>query len=301
MAATALMNLPYFGLSAVLYFFAIHALDCMAIKHFISRFASKISHSETWFVRGVSYIIMVLNYHAAQGAFALYFKKTHGAPVAKSLGTLAFISITDVLLLFTSALLAFTLGGTSFTFQGHDLKSLTRILVPTLYGLYFLWVLFWKNVDKPYLVRVKKYKLIGWILKHDIFLIFREAKAKDYLVIFLMRLPITIMVIGSYNLAFSAFNAHITWSAIFLFMPVVMFVGTLPITPAGFGTGQFFVIEFFKNRVSSPFIDGGMSTAESLLLASSLIWGLANQLLKLLFGLFSLTKTKVRLFHKQSI
>jgi len=291
-----LVNVTYFILAAVMYFLSIHALDCFTLKHFISRFSAPISHKESWLVRGVSYFIMVINYHAAQGAFAIYFKKTHKAPIAKTLGTLAFISITDLILVFTSALIAFTISDFEYISGGYDLKSITKIAVPLIYAFYILWILFWRNVDKPYLNRVKQYKAVNWILKHDIFLIFREAQLKDYLIVFLMRLPLIIFVIGGYNLSVYAFSAQIDWGQIFLFMPIVMFITTLPITPAGFGTGQYFTIEFFENTVSSPLIDNGLTTPAALLLASSLVWGIANQIIKLVFGLYSISRTSRELF-----
>ncbi|MBF0107500.1 MAG: flippase-like domain-containing protein [Deltaproteobacteria bacterium] len=290
-------NVSLFVLFAVLYFFVVHILDCLTIKKFISRFSNPISHKECWLVRGVSYIIMIINYHAAQGAFAVYFKKTHGSSIAKTLGTLAFISIMDLILVLTCALVALLFSDVSF--DGPDIRSFILGIAPLFYFGYFLWILFWRNVDKPYMNRIKKYKIAVWFLQHNMFLIFREALFKDYVTLFFYRAPMVLVVIGSYNLAITAFQAHIDWLMFYLYSPIIMSISTLPITPAGLGTGQFLVIAFFKNLIQSPLF-AGLTTPESLLLASSLTWVLANQIIKAFFGTACLLMTSKKLFIDDS-
>jgi len=239
---------------------------------------------------------MIINYHAAQGAFAIYFKKTHNASIAKSLGTLAFISAMDLILVITCAVIAISI--TPITYKGLDIRSLVLKLAPLIYLLYFSWILFWKNVDKPFMNKLKRFKVINWLLKHNVFLIFREAKLKDYITIFLYRLPMIIIIIGSYNFAVFTFQAKIDWVSIYLYNPIIMFVTTLPITPAGLGTGQFLTVEFFKNLVDSPIFTSNLAKPASILFASSLLWGLSNQFIKAIFGIICLTRTSKDLFKE---
>jgi len=294
--ALTLSNIPLFILFALIYFFWIHAFDCYTIKHFISRFSVPITHKESWLVRGVSYLIMVINYHAAQGAFAIYFKKTHKAPLSKTLGTMAFISFADLILIFTSALIA--LSFTNIVYAGFDLRLFVLRLAPLIYIFYGLFILLWKNVDKPFVQKLTRYRFLNWIIKHDLFLIFREAKFKDYLILYLLRIPIVFAVIGAYNLALYTFTAHIDWITLYLYNPIIMFVSTLPITPAGLGTTQFLTIEFFETSISSPLFATAIVAPASLLLASNLLWVLANQVTKTLFGAICLFWTRTDLFKK---
>lgn len=294
--AFAQANIFLFVLYAILYFFLVHTFDCLAIKHFISRFSSPISHKESWLVRGVSYFIMILNYHAAQGAFAIYFKKTHKAPIAKTLGVLGFISVMDLLLVVTSAFVA--LSFSNITYRGFDIRSFVLKLAPLLYICYFLWIAFWRNSEKPFMDKVKKFKLIKWILHHDIFLIFREANLTDYVLIFLYRLPIIILVLGSYKFAVAAFQGELNWLPVYLYNPVILLVSSLPITPSGLGTGQLMTIAFYKDLVTSPLFGASILTPESLLFTSSLAWALANQVVKAIFGMICLTQTSRNLFEE---
>lgn len=135
-------------------------------------------------------------------------------------------------------------------------------------------------------------------MKRGAYWIFREAKLKDYITLLLFRLPLIVIVLGGYNLALMTFHSFVDWASLYLYNPIIMFVGSLPITPAGLGTGQYLAVEFFKKIITSPLLDQGNLTPASLLLTSSLLWGLGNQFLKMLFGLFSLSRTSKDLFKE---
>lgn len=278
-----------------IYFVVVLLVDGYALKHFINRFATPVSFNELFIVRGVTYLMMILNYTAAQGILAVYLKKTHKASIPKTLGTLFFMSLADVLLVFTSALLA--LSYSSVVYQGIDLRSLAFRFVPFLYLGFFLWILFWRNTHSTFVKRAKRYRVVHWILEHDLFLIFRMATAKDYLVLFLMRAPLLFVIIGSFNLSVMAFHSHIDWIWIYLYNPVMMLLTALPLTPGGLGTGQFLTIEFYKNVIQSPLFAQNLSSPQNILFASSLAWGLINQFYKAVFGMLCLTKSSRKFFE----
>lgn len=279
--ALSVMNPGQFLLYGVIYFIAGLWLDCLAIKHFISRFSTPITSRETYLIRGVSFLAMIINYHAAQGAFAIYLKKTHKAKISKTLGALVFITIADLMLVLTCSI--FALPFANLPFEG--LKTQILRFAPILYLGYLVWILFWKNSDKPIFNKLKKLRLINWILQHDLFFIFREANLRDYWLILLFRLPFVLLVIGSFHFGALSFDARIDWLDIYLYNPIVMLIGSLPLTPAGLGSIQLLVIELFKDHVTSLKISSGMITAEHLLFAIGLSWFVFNQILKAIFGL----------------
>lgn len=295
-AALKLADKPRLFGYGFLYFLIVLVADALSLKHFISRFATPITFGELVVVRGATYVLMVVNYAASQGAFAVYLKKTHGAGLSKTAGTVFFINIADILLVFTSALLALTMSPVKF--GGLDLRPYAFTVVPLLYAGLVSWALFWRNIDRPIIARWRRFRIVAWLLEHDVFFVFREATFKDYAVLFLSRAPLLFVVIGSYNLAIMAFQAHVDWFWIYLYNPVVMFLTALPLTPAGLGTGQALSIAFFKNVVTSPLFVIGSTNPENLLFTSSLIWNLTNQIFKATFGAFCLTKTSKNLFKE---
>lgn len=280
--AFTLANPWSFLLYSLSYFLLVWILDCFALKHFISRFSTPVTLREIFFVRGATYLLMIINYPLSQGALAVYLNKTHHANIAKSLGTVGFVMMADLLLILTSGLAA--LSFTHVEFGGVDLNRAAFKLVPLLYVGFFFWVWVWKKTDQGILKKWRRFKIINWLLSHDVFLIFREANFRDYLVLFAWRLPLLVIVLAGYNFALFSFHARLDWTTIFLFNPIIMLASTLPITPAGLGTGQYLTMLFFQNSLHSPLIVSKILNSEQILLASSLIWSIINQVYKFIFG-----------------
>lgn len=287
-------NVPLLALYAVIYFFIAHSTDCWALKHFISRFAAPVTHRESWIARGVSYLVMILNYQIAQGAFVIYFKKTHNIPAAKTLGTLAFINLLDIVLIASYAGVAM-LFATSAPVSAEFRASLLTLLT-VIYLVYALFVLFWKNTNSRFISKHKRFRPVRWLLDHDMFLIFREATLKDFIVLIGYRLILTFIAMGAFNFALFPFDAKIDWGTLYTYNPVVLLIGCLPITPAGLGTVQVLLITFFKDHIQSPLITSGTVSPETLLLTTSLVWMALNQALKALFGSVCLSLSPKKMF-----
>lgn len=286
--ALTFVNVTPLLLYSFLYFLLVWFLDCFALQHFLTRFSTPVTFKEILIVRGVSYLFMIINYPLAQGAFAIYLKKTHHAKVAKTLGTLSFIMIADLLLVLTSALIAL-----AFANPDPFLLSIQNLAVEFILAIYLgyiLWVWFWKKIERGSLMRLKKYRVIHWLLSHDIFLIFREAGIKDYCLLFWYRLPLLLMIIGGYNFALFSFEATLSWTDLYLYNPIILLITAIPITPAGLGTAQYFTIHFFSHRIQGPLLTAGKITAENLLFTSNLVWALLNQFYKVIFGVFFFIK-----------
>lgn len=290
LTAIKLLNLPLFLVLALGYFFTVFILDCLTLRYFISRFAVPISLRECFLMRGVSYPIMVLNFQLSQAALAVYLKKYHRTPLSKTLGTLLYINIIDVVLIATFMLVALYFFGDSI--QPGKVAILTLKLVPMIYVGFLAWIFFWKNTDSKLVKTLRKIKPVNWLLTHEIFFTFREAKLKDYFILLLSRIPLVFIFIGAYNLVVISMHGFIEWVPMYIYNSIVMFVGCLPITPAGLGSVQILVMEFFTSLLKSPLVDQGLITAENFLMTSSLIWILANQVLKIIFGSFCLLKTQ---------
>ena len=298
LATLKFISVGPFVLYSFLYFILVWTIDCLALKHFLTRFSIPVTLKEMILVRGVSYLFMIINYPLSQGAFAIYLKKTHNAKIAKTLGTLSFIMIADLLLVLTSALIALV-----FTSPDPFLLSIQNLAIEFILAIYLgyvLWIWFWKKIEGGSLRGLKKYRLIHWILSHDIFLIFREAKTKDYLLLFGYRLPLLIVIIGGYNFALFSFQSSLSWIDLYLYNPIILLILALPITPGGLGTAQYFTIYFFSDRIQGPLLTAGKITAENLLFASNLAWAFLNQLYKIAFGMFFFVRGNRKNFAPQN-
>jgi len=281
---------------SLLYFLIVLFVDCYALKYFMSRFSTSITFKETLFVRGVSFLLMIINYNAGQGAFAVYLKKTHKAPLAKSLGTVAFIMAADLIWVVTFTYVALFFVGDSAYLQ--LLSPYLTYGIPLIYVAFILWVMFWRSTNTIFIQKIKKYRWVQWLLEHDVFYIFREACLKDYIVVSLVRIPlIALTIVGTYW-AFLVFQSTVSWLDLTFYSPIVLLISSIPITPAGLGTTQAAMIEFFKDGIESPLLQSGKTTPQDILLATSLVWLFCNQVYKALYGAVCLSRSSRNLFEE---
>lgn len=285
----SLIHWPAFLIVSLVYFLLVHMMDCASLSHFISRFAAPIRFMECWRVRNVSYLMMVINYHAAQGAFAYYFKKKHNAPLAKTFGALAFVSAMDLILVISSGLFALLLSGNTPIPQ--NLKGFIGTAIPSLYAGYVLWILFWKKSNHPFIKKLERFKIVHWILNHDVFFVFKEANLKDFVILFLLRAPIVLLVIGSLNFFLMTLDTKLPWDILFLYNPLVAIVSTLPLTPSGLGTSQFVAIQLLAPHLQNTFSNSNQIDGASIILTSTLLAFFSNQVIKVCFGAYSFLRS----------
>ena len=288
-------DIPRFIFFAVGYFVIIMMADCLGLKWLLSRFSTKVSFKETILLRGATYLLMVINYNLAQGGIAFYLKRTHKAPVFKTLGAMFYLMLIDFSLMLTFSIFAVT--AEEITYRGIALRPWIIQFALVFYTGLVLWLLFWLTINRPFANRLRRLKTIDWIVSRHLFVAFRESTTTDYVKTVLYRLPTLMLVVFSLFLWINAFRSSLPLADLFLYTPVIMVVSTLPITPAGLGTMQALCIEFFKTRFTSPMISGGIYAPEELILAGSLLWGMGNFVLKVLFGFYCLRQKSRTLFE----
>lgn len=287
-------NIPLFIFYAVSYFFAIMLADCVGLRWIISRFSTQVSYMETILMRGATYLLMILNYNLAQGGMAFYLKRTHKAPVFKTLGTIFYMTLIDLTIVLTFAVIASLIE--DVTYRGFYLKPFISRFAVIFYALFIIWCIFWRYTNHPIVLFLRRFKPLEWLIRRDLFVTFRESTYKDMIMTFLLRTPIMLFIVVSFFLWIHAFRSSVPLTDVLLYSPLIMVVGTLPITPAGVGTVQAFCIEFFRHNLTSPLIQQKLYTPEEILLAASLLWAISNVILKVLFGLYCLTKKSRSLF-----
>ncbi|MBX7149804.1 flippase-like domain-containing protein [bacterium] len=291
-------NIPLLLFYIVLYFTVVMLLDVWALQLALSRFVAKLNYSETLLMRGATYLLMVINYNVGQGGIVFYLKRTHEAPVFKTIGTLLLMTVIDFSIMLFLALVSVFFN--DIQYHNIALKPYVYTLAILFYGGFFIWIAFWLNFKKPFL---QKLILVPWINKlvhRDIFYAFKEASLKDYLKFTLLRLPLIVTIVAALYLMIHGFYSHVPFSKIFLYGPIVLFSGAIPITPSGLGTSQALFVEFFKSSLTSPLVTNGTLTPSEILLAGGLIGAFGNLTLKAVFGLYCLSKKSKDLFTPPS-
>jgi len=288
------VNLLPFSLFCVGYFFLIYFVDVKVTRHVISRFVRQIPSKDVFIARGVTYLIMVISYPASQAAFAYYFKRRHKIPIFEILSTFLFIMLIDLVWVMT---LAFA--GSFFqdyAIAGIDLSRTVRITVLCIYAFLVLWIAFWRRwPDRSLWKKITP----RWIEKQrgrGIFYIFERALVKDYIRVGVMRIPIHFTIIISLYIVVMTFGCHIPFTKILSNIPLVFFIGTLPITPGGLGTTNAAMVELLKGYLTGPIFANGQVTPAELLFSASLLWLFGNYLLKVLTGTVFMSFVSKKLF-----
>lgn len=282
----------WFFLASFGYFLVVLYGDALGLYYFFKRFVSPVSYSEVLHVRGRSFLISIVNYLLGQAALAYYVKKHYRASLSLAFGAVSFVTVMDLMLTLTSGLLALSVTTTKTPLSISG--GMLRFLVVLLWASYALWAWFWSRLTKETFEKLDRFYILHRIFSHSVFLIFREAKLKDYVYLFLLRLPVLFVVIGGLNLAFYSFGASLPWADVYLFHPIVLLVSSVPITPAGLGTSQALMMEFFESSLSLPTNLSSAISGAHLIFVVSLIWNLANQIYKALYGAVAVAKSKIK-------
>ena len=283
------MNILLFCAVAVGYFICMFFIDTFSISRILARFGHPEKVSDLMPARGATYLLMVVNYAASQAAFAFYQYRKHAIPISKMLGIFGIIVVVDLLLLSTLAFVTTFFTTWPFEIGGMNIAQFVRIFtIAAIGGLLALVIIANASANSGLVRRLRKYRMIDLI---------STTRPKDYLVVAAARLPVHVFIMCGMYVAIMTFNAYVPFIKIISNIPLVFFIGALPITPGGLGTSNVALVELFKPFIESPSIASGAIAAGDLLFSFSLMWMFANYVMKALTGVICLRFVSRDLFR----
>lgn len=282
------VNIISFSAFALFYFFFVFAVDTWVFSRVLTRFHHPVKFKELLPARAVTYLIMILNYGAGQGAFAYYLKRTKQVAIFEVLGIFAFIALIDLYWLMGMAVV----GSFFQDFQIHGVRLAP--IIRTAGGIAAValaaHLIYWRYFS------AKPWRATRWLREKKLFRIFHEAKLRDYLVTALMRTPIHACIIASMYVVLITFGAYVPFLTILGATPIAFILGVLPISPSGIGVTNGALVELLQHHIQSPIIAQGATTGAALILAASLLWIFANLSLKAIVGSLYLMRVSKDLF-----
>lgn len=293
--ALGYVNIPSFVAFAVVYFIFIYLVDSWVMQRVISRFSQQVRFNDIFLARGVTYLVMILNYPASQAAFAYYLKRRYGIAIFEALGIFVFIVFVDILWIITLAL-----AGSFFqdyTVAGIQLRETVQMIAATAYAFALVWLAFWRRWPEKVIGKHLKIPFIEALRKRRAFNIFTEAKFIDYLRVALMRTPIHLTIILYMYVIIHTFHASIPFIKILGNVPLIFFIGTLPITPGGLGTTNAATVELLSPYLTGAVFSSGEVTPKQLLFTATILWMFSNYLLKAITGTVMLRRISKDLFR----
>ena len=264
LSAITYINLIPFILFSIIYFSFIYVIDSLVITKAFKMFSKPIPKKDIFIARGVTYLIMIINYAASQAGFAYYLKRKHQTPIFDALGVFLIIVFIDLMWVCTFALIGSFFQ--EYSLMGINLGYTVKIAVLIAYVMAISWIMFWHFIAPK--LHANDSSFMGKILKRKAFSIFMKAKFFDYFKIAIWRAPIHIAIILSMFIILQTFNCYIPFTKILGNMPLVLMASTLPITPGGLGTSNVATVELL-----APYLTGNIVAkvgAKQILFAASL-------------------------------
>jgi uncharacterized membrane protein YbhN (UPF0104 family) len=258
--------MPLMTVFILIWFF----VDSQNLTALLKHFGHRVSYVEVLAIRGLTYLLMVINYNLGVGGIALYLRQDKGIPFVRSTSLMLFYLFVDtVSLTFMAAMGAF--------FSLEQSIFLNRVgwvcmivCLACIIGAFIFRFLPQKSVFQ----KVKNMAL---------FETFKDAGLKSYMVLPLWRGLYFATFILYFYLALKAFHVHISIFTIASYVPVIFFIGNLPVTPFGLGTIQAAMLFFFRQYSS-----------EANILAFSITYSTTLILFRIPIGLFYLKKITQR-------
>jgi hypothetical protein len=220
----AVRTTNYLGFFLFTLFFTTFLLsaDSLATAHVYRRTVCPVRYREVVLIRGASYLPSMLNHHIGQGWLTYFIAKRYGAPLWRVAGA-------TLLVYATTFGCVFLLGVAALPFN----HGRVAWLAPTIGGIALAGALYMLVVYmKPAFLRQRQATapLV-------------EVGVRGHLAALLWRLPhVLVLFIGTW-VPFTFFKVNVPFADALAFIPVVMLVTALPITPQGVGTRDVVAIE----------------------------------------------------------
>jgi hypothetical protein len=214
-------NATGFALFGVVFVFALLTADAFATVVVYRRTVAKVSFRDFWILRGASYLPSLLNHHLGQAFLTYYVARIHGVSLARMAGgtLLVYVSWMGCLL-------------------GAGCVAMVAV------GLSPLWPALAFGAGLAYLaiIALRPARLSRVALLAPLF----EAGLAGHLIALAVRIPhFVVLFVGTW-MPFEFFGVHIPLGAALAYVPILMVVSTLPITPQGVGTRDLAAVTFFE-------------------------------------------------------
>lgn len=235
--------------------------DAFATAAVYRRTVAPVSFKEFWILRGASYLPSILNHHVGQAILTYYVSRRYGVSLARMAG--------GTLLVYVSWL-GCLLGAGAIGMMSARLSILWPALA-LLAGVAYLVV-----------IALRPARLAGVKLLAPLF----EAGLAGHVVAMLVRLPhFVVLFLGTW-LPFAFFGVDIPVMAAVVYVPIVMVVSTLPISPQGVGTRDVAALTFFASFAP------GQTPAEqgAAIAAATTSWAVGFTLVEAVLGLLLLKR-----------
>lgn len=255
------INYPLFGGFMTIFTVMMLWADAFAIASVYRRTLGPTSVRDMAVLRGASYLPSLLNYHLGQAMFTWYISRSYRAPVWQVAGTTLLNYCATLGSLVVLAAGAWALSADPKPWLSHAL-----LLLASLAALYLLAISFAQS----------------WLVRWEATRVLTEAGLKGHLWALVTRLPhIAVLFTGSW-IPFFFFDVPIPLTDALVFIPILLLVGALPLTPQGVGTREIVALQLLSSHAPGTTEEGAAKIT-----ACCLCWAVALTLVEAALSLIA--------------
>lgn len=201
--------------------------DTATLQLLFVRLVTKMSYRETLPIRGAAYFFNAVNYALATGAMGWFLHKKKKIPFARSLSTLMWMAVVDII-----ALIVLLTGGMAFA--SELLPPTIRATLPTLLVIAWIGIL----GGLVYWLARFDFFVLGRLRTWPVFAAFHRARGADYLVVGAARTAFIFTYVLMSFVLLPTFDIHIDLGTLMIYVPILTFVQIVPASVSGLGAVQ---------------------------------------------------------------
>jgi hypothetical protein len=201
--------------------------DSFTLSVLFSRFHGRVTFREMLPIKGASYILNVINYNAATVAISFFLRDRKKVPFFDSFGSLMYLNGIDLVAMGLLMGLGFALAPSHVDSAS---ASLVSWLVPLLVVGLALNIVFWRFEPRM--------SFLHGLTRRSLFSALRRARLSDYAVMIGLRFGMILIYLSAIVLLLWLFDIEISIPAAMVYYPMIVFIGVLPVSVAGYGTTQ---------------------------------------------------------------
>ncbi|UCD85720.1 MAG: flippase-like domain-containing protein [Deltaproteobacteria bacterium] len=264
----------YLFIPLILIFFPITFISDALSHHLaFTWLAKRTRFFEVLRARGASFILGMLNFFIGIGGIGYWFSRTKKVPAGEATSAIVFVMFMNLLSIIALSSVGvvlmpevhlshfFTLGS-----EGH----LVRIVFITLMVLFFQIFIWVRKPEAP---------LARWLLFRGPFKVFDRVRFHHFAIVFGLKSFSFSSVLFGIWLGLKTFGVDLSLISIITYVPLVLLIGSIPITVFQLGTTQAAWLFFFRD-LAPP----------ATLVAFSVLWSFGFLVMRMVVGLACLPR-----------
>lgn len=222
----------------VVFVYGSFLLDTQNLQALMRNFGHALTFAESKIIRGASYLIMVVDYTLGMGSVVYFFHVANQVSLLRGTAIMIYYNYINQLALVLLAALGYPLLGLS-------LPWLTKGVIGCL-------ILSGLTIAVIGIIRQTDHRMVRKIKENALAQSFIESSAGAYAINVIYRMIYYFSYVLFFYLAVRAFAMDIPFTTLLAYVPIILLVISIPISPFGLGTSQAAMLFLFKDYGSQP-------------------------------------------------